>query len=155
MGFLHRLKLQFRPPKRYDPDFGELAFMYVASAPEKSYWEAEWLFPPAGTNVSIFLLGPESGPLPEARAFYLALPDRWPALLDLVRPGLDQVFQDWYGRPLASDIWRDVKLAGFGLEDPRAHPIEWDISFEATGEKWLGIIIPFKDETPGTPIVDT
>jgi hypothetical protein len=155
MGFLHKLKLRLSPPKLHDPDLGELTFMYISNAPEKSYWEAEWLFPPTGTRVSIGLPGPDSGPLPEARSFYLALPERFPAFLALARPALDQVFRDWYARPISSDIWRDVKLAGFGLEDPRAHPIEWDVSFEATGKKWLGIIIPFQDEKPGAPVVDT
>ena len=155
MQFLHNLKLRFSPPKLHDPDFGELTFMYVPNAPERSYWEAEWLFPPTGTNVSIGLLGPDSGPLPEARSFYLSLPDRFSSILDLARPALDEVFRDWYNRPLSSDLWRDMKLAGFGLEDPLARPLEWDISFETTGDRWLGIIVPFEDETPQTAIVDT
>ena len=156
MGLLHDLKLRFSPPRLQDPDFGELMYMHIPNAPENSYWEGEhWLFPPTGTELGLSLPGGESGPLPEARTFYLGLPDRFARLLDLARPALDQVFRDWYQRPISSDIWQDVKFAGFGLEDPRAHPLEWDMSFEATGPKWLGITIPFQDDTPGAPVADT
>ena len=156
MAFFHRLKLRFSPPRLTDADFGELVFMYIPNAPERSYWEGvEWPFPPTGTQVGLGLLGDESGPLPDSRPFYLALPDRFPQLLALVRPALDKVFRDWYDRPISSDVWQDVKLTGFGLEDPRGHPVRWDISFEATGEKWLGISVPFEDDTPGVAVVDT
>lgn len=51
--------------------------MYIRNAPERSYWEGEdWLFSPTGTKVGLDLLGDESGPLPECRDFYLALPGR-------------------------------------------------------------------------------
>jgi hypothetical protein len=155
MEFLRRLKLQFSPLKLHDPDFGDLTFMYIPNAPERSYWEAEWLFPATGTRVEIDLRGAESGPVESARSFYIALPDRFSRLLDAARPALDRVFRDWTNRPISADIWQDVKLAGFGLEDPESRPLEWEMSFEATGKKWLGITIPFQDETPGTPIVDT
>jgi len=156
MTFLHALRLRFSPPRLTDPDFGELVFMHIPDAPEKSYWEGvEWPFPPTGALVCLEFLGDESGPLPDSRRFYLALPGRFPALLELVRPALDKVFRDWYDRPLSSDVWQDVKLTGFGLEDPRGRPVRWDISFEATGEKWLGISVPFEDDTPGVAIVDT
>jgi hypothetical protein len=154
--FLRKLRLRFSPPRLQDPDFGELVFMYIANAPEKSYWEGEeWLFPPTGTRVGLDLLGDESGPLHDSRPFYLSLPARFPQLLALVRPALDQVFRHWYARPISADIWKDVKLTGFGLPDPRVQPLYWEISFEATGDKWLGITIPFQAETPGTPVVDT
>ena len=74
MGLLHNLKLRFSPPRRQDPEFGELLFIYIQNAPERSYWEAKWRFPPTDTSIDIDLLGPESGPLPEARSFYHALP---------------------------------------------------------------------------------
>jgi hypothetical protein len=48
-----------------------------------------------------------------------------------------------------------VKLAGFDVEDPKARPLERDISFETTGEKWLGIVIPFRGDTPQEAVVDT
>ena len=156
MTFLHNLKLRFSPPRLQDPDFGELIYMYIPNAPERSYWEGEhWLFPPTGTEVGLSLLGGESGPLPESRPFYLAFPARFPQLLDLASPGLDQVFRDWYDRPISADIWQDVKLTGFWLDDPRTRPVHWDMCFEATGKKWLGIAIPFQGDTPGTPVVDT
>jgi hypothetical protein len=52
-------------------------------------------------------------------------------------------------------VWSDVKLAGFGVEDPRERPVSWQMYFETTGKKWLGIVIPFEDDTPGTAVVDT
>lgn len=156
MSLLHKLKLRFAPPRLNDPDFGELLYMHVPNAPERSYWEgARWFFEPTGQEVGVDLPGGEAGPLPEARNFYLALPSRFPHLLDLARPGLDRVFRSWYERPISNDIWQDVKFVGFGLEDPRARPVEWQMFFEAVGAKWLGIIIPFRDEKPETEVVDT
>jgi hypothetical protein len=56
---------------------------------------------------------------------------------------------------LPQDIFTSVKLAGFGVEDPKADPIEWDVSFETTGQKWLGIRVPFTGDTPQEAVVDT
>ena len=155
MGLLTELRLRFRPPRRQDPDFGTLLFMYIPHAPENSYWEGEWLFPPTGSRVSIALPGGIEGPEPQARAFYLSLPARFDELLRRVRPGLEKVFRDWIGRPLHHDPWRDVQLSGFGIGDHRAVPITWDISFETIGDKWLGITIPFNGDVPQDPVVDT
>jgi hypothetical protein len=68
---------------------------------------------------------------------------------------LDRVFVQWMGRPLNSELWCDVKLAGFGVEDPVAVPTRWDIAFETVGQKWLGITIPFIADEPQEPVVDT
>ena len=70
-GLIERLKLQFRPPRLDDPEFGPLRFMYIPNAPEKSYWEAEWLFPPVDYKVSISLPGGAIGPLPESAVLSL------------------------------------------------------------------------------------
>jgi len=48
-----------------------------------------------------------------------------------------------------------MKLAGFGVEDMSGSPPRWDISFETTGDKWLGITIPFTGDVPQDPVVDT
>jgi hypothetical protein len=48
-----------------------------------------------------------------------------------------------------------VKLTGFGLKNPKEHPIRWDVSFETTGENWLGITIPFVAEAAMEAVVDT
>jgi hypothetical protein len=129
--------------------------MFVPNAPEKSYWECEWTFPKTGNVISIGLPGGESGPMPESRQFYLGLPVRFEEILSAARPKLAQVFQIWLQKELPQDIFTVVKLAGFGLEDPKAQPVQWDISFETTGEKWLGIIIPFVGNAPQEAVVDT
>ena len=95
MGTLHNLKLRFSPPRIVDPDFGSLRFMYVPNAPERSYWESEWIFPNTDTAISIGLDGGESGPLPEAREFYLSLPDRFEQIIAAARPRLTEVFKTW------------------------------------------------------------
>ena len=155
MGILHNLKLRFRPPRMSDPDFGSLLFMYIPTAPERSYWECEWKFPNTGTEISISLPGNETGPLPAAREFYLRLPDRFERILAAVRPELQQVFRSWLQTDLPPDVFTLVKLAGFDLEDAMAQPVQWSISFETTGDKWLGITIPFVGDTPQTATVDT
>ena len=76
-------------------------------------------------------------------------------LIETVRPALDQVFLRWYGRPLARDPWQDLTLAGFGLESVDADGASWDVSFEATGEKWLGIRVPIRGERVLEAEVDT
>jgi hypothetical protein len=156
VSLFQSLKLRLSPPKLTDPEFGPLRFMYIANAPERSYWEAEsWLFGPTQTLVGVGLLGSETGPLPEARAFYLGLPGRFAGILDSVKPLLDRVTREWLDRPLAADCWSDVKLSGFDVDDPRIQPLNWSISFETIGDKWLGIMIPFVGEQPGEPVVDT
>jgi hypothetical protein len=68
---------------------------------------------------------------------------------------VDRVFREWIGRPLSPYLWQDVKLAGFGVENPGAVPITWDVGLETTGEKWLGITVVFVGDRPQEPIVDT
>ncbi len=155
MGFLDRLKLRLRPPRLDDPDFGPLLFMYISHSPEKSYWEAEWKFPPVGYEVSIALPGDKTGPTPQGRAFYLSRAAEFDRIISLVRPQLDAVCREWLGRPLADDIWADVKLAGFGVEDPTASPLSWDVAFETVGKRWLGITIPIVEDSIQKPVVDT
>lgn len=155
MGFFHNLKLQYSPPKIADPDFGTLIFMFISNAPERSYWECEWTIPNTDTEISISLPGDESGPSPEARQFYLSLPGRLKKILALARPQLHEVFKEWLRQDLPEDIFTVVKLAGFDLENPNHRPLQWNISFEATGDKWLGIIIPFVGDKPQKATVDT
>ena len=155
MGLLEWLKVKLKPPHLNDPDFGRLTFMHISNAPEKSYWEAEWKFPPLGYHVSIGLPGNRSGPVPAAKLFYLSRIAEFERILELVRPGLDSVFRRWMGRPLAEDIWTDVKLAGFGVDDLTETPLSWDVSFETVGEKWLGITIPMLGDDAQDPVVDT
>lgn len=156
MSFLRNLKRRLAPPTLTDPDFGPLRFMYIPNAPERSYWEADsWLFAPTGTPVGIGILGSEAGPLPAARDFYLRLPGRFAAIVERVKPALDRVSREWLGRPLAADLWTDFKLAGFDVDDPQNEPVQWSVSFETTGERWLGIMVPFVGDRPGEPVVDT
>jgi hypothetical protein len=155
MGIPHNLKLRFSPPRITDPDFGSLLFVFIPNAPETSYWECEWKFPKTRTEISIDLPGGESGPLPEARQFYLSLPERFEQILAAARPQLQNVFRSWFQQDLPRDIFTVIKLAGFGLEDVKAQPVRWDISFETTGDMWLGIKIPFIGDTAQEPTVDT
>ena len=155
MGILRNLKLRFSPPRIADPDFGSLLFMFIPSAPERSYWECEWRFPNTGTVISIGLPGGEDGPLPEARHFYLSLPGRFEQILAVARPQLADVFATWLQQDLPQNIFTAVKLAGFGLVDATAKPLHWDISFETTGDKWLGIVIPFVGDAVQEALVDT
>jgi hypothetical protein len=110
---------------------------------------------PTGTQISISLPGSIEGPTESGRKFYLALPALFEEILGTVRPILDRVFRESLGRPLDSDLCRDVKLAGFGVEDPDVAPTSWDIAFETTGQKWLGIMIPFVANEPREPVIDT
>jgi hypothetical protein len=67
--------------------------MYVRLNPEKSYWEAQWRFPPMGTVVSLTLPGPVAGPLAESKSFYALLASRFETLLALGVPKIEQVFK--------------------------------------------------------------
>ncbi len=155
MGILHNLKLRFSPPRTADPDFGTLRFMFIPNAPERSYWEGEWTFPPTGSAISIGLPGGETGPIPEARQFYLSLPERYEGILAAARPKLESVFRNWLQQELPRDIFTELKLAGFGAEDLKSRPAAWDIAFETTGKTWLGITIPFLGDEPEEAVVDT
>ena len=155
MGILHSLKLRFSPPRMTDPDFGILVFMFVPNAPERSYWECEWKFPKTGTEIAIGLPGDESGPWAEARQFFLSLPGRFEQILTAARPQLQEVFREWLQQELPQEMFTVVKLVGFGLEDAKQQPVHWDVAFETTGDKWLGIIVPFVGDTAQKATVDT
>src|SRR5262245_55190686 len=155
MGFLNELRLRFRPPTIDDPVFGRLVYMHIPRHPARSYWEGEWLFPPTQSKVAVALPGTPSGPLDFGRAFYMALAHRFDRLMDSSRPVLDRVFRDWMGRPLRANVWEDVSLGGFSIDDPAVVPPTWDVTFETVGEKWLGITIPFVGDEPQEPTVDT
>ena len=155
MRLLEWLRLRINPPRLEDQDFGLLRFMYISSVPERSYWEAEWNFPPVGYCVSIGLPGDIEGPSPESRAFFLSRVSHFDHIISLVRPRLESVCRQWLGRPLASNLWSDVRLTGFGVQDPVFTPVSWEISFETTGQKWLGITIPFVGESAQEAVVDT
>ena len=155
MRLLNELSLRFRPRRLQDPVFGTLLYMYIPRDPSRSYWEGEWLFPATQTKVAITLPGTVEGPRESGRAFYAAVPARFDDIIARARPALDEVFTEWLGRPLNADIWQDVALGGFGLEDPDIVPVAWDVGFETTGERWLGITVPFIGDDPQPPIVDT
>jgi hypothetical protein len=155
MRLLSELKLRFRPPRLQDPVFGPLLYMYIPRDPSRSYWEGEWLFPPTQTKVAISLPGTLEGLNDTGRAFYLKLPTEFDRIMQRARPLLDRVFLEWIGRPLSADLWQDVKLGGFAVENLAVVPPLWDVSFETTGEKWLGITIPFVGDQPQDPILDT
>jgi hypothetical protein len=155
MGFVHNIKLWLSPPKMIDPVFGKLVFMHIEKHPERSYWEGEWKLPGSGHAVGISLRGGEDGPSEDVRRFYLHLPERIEQILERCRPQLAKVFGEWLNRQIPEDLFSELKLGGFDVEDPNGHLLLWSVSFETTGEKWLGITIPFVDDAAGDAEVDT
>jgi len=138
-----------------DPDFGQLTYMYISNNPAKSYWEAEWLFAPTGTSVSVALNGDETGPNAAFRDWYLGLPSKFNELVMLAKPELTKVFKKWLNQDIPEDLFKVVKLTGFGVEDPLATTIDWEMSFETIGEEWLGITIPFHGAGAMEATIDT
>jgi len=132
-----------------------LTYIFIPKYPERSYWEGEWLFPNTKSKVAIGLDGDESGPNPEGRDFYLGFTSKFDRIISLVRPKLADVFIERLKEALPDDIFTAVKLSGFGVDNPASSPLEWSIDFETIGVKWLGISIPFIDETPQNARVDT
>ena len=65
------------------------------------------------------------------------------------------MFESWLDRDLPTVIFDVVKLSGFGVTDPHDHPVHWEIYFETTGKRWLGITIPFVGVEPKGAVVDT
>ena len=105
--------------------------------------------------ISIGIPGGEEGPSSAARQFYLDLPGRFEEILEAARPRIVEVFRTCLEQDLPQDIFTVVKLSGFGLEDVKSRPLQWNISFETTGKKWLGIVVPFVGDTAQQAIVDT
>ena len=64
------------------------------------------------------------------------------------------MYKSELGEPLPQDIFTTLKLTGFGVKDPYEQPVRWDISFETTGDKYLGVLIPFIGNTAMEPEVD-
>ena len=52
------------------------------------------------------------------------------------------------------DIFSLFKLSGFGVKDPRENPVQWDVSFEAKGDEYLGVLIRFMGDSAMPPEVD-
>jgi hypothetical protein len=96
--------------------------MFIPNAPERSYWECEWLFPKTASVISIALPGSEYGPSALARCFYLELPRRFDRALAAARPRLQEAFRDWLKQEMPEDMFAVVKLAGFNVEDPEVEP---------------------------------
>jgi hypothetical protein len=69
------------------------------------------------------------------RKWYLDLPSRFTEIVELAKPELAKVCKGWLEQELPQDIFKILKLSGFGVDDPRTNPIKWDISFETTGDK--------------------
>jgi hypothetical protein len=155
MKLLNRLLAPFLPPAIEDSDFGTLHFVHVPRNPAKSYWECEWLFQPTNTRIPIALAGGDEGPTTAARNFYLQLRDEFPRILNVARPKINRAILDWLNRPLNTNLWEDVRLHGFSADDLEANPIEWHISFETTGSKWISIKVPFRGDVPQEPVIET
>jgi hypothetical protein len=105
-------------------------------------------------HCGITLCGDESGPQPEFRRFYLELPGRFNEILAACRPVLEEVYRDELQKALPTDIFTALKVAGFRVEDPNEQPVHWEVSFESTGDEYLGISIPFAGELALAPEVD-
>ena len=58
--------------------------------------------------------------------FYLELSTQFDHVVKQVSPALDRVFREWIGRPLDTDLWKDVRLSGFGVEPLNIVPTTWD-----------------------------
>ncbi|PJZ70839.1 hypothetical protein CH373_06100 [Leptospira perolatii] len=155
MSFLKRLKLRFVPLLLQDPELGQMRFMYISHRPENSYWECEWFFPPTKTNVFLPIRGTEEGPNQQHRKFYLDLVARFDFILQASRPQLAAAYKQWADKELPSDIFSAFELAAFGLEDPGANPVHWEVSFEATGETWIYVTISFVGNEAQSAVVDT
>jgi hypothetical protein len=155
MGFVHNLKFWLAPPKIVDPVFGMLTFTHIAKHPERSYWEGEWKVPGRGCSIGISLHGEEDGPTEDSRKFYLNLPERIDQILERCRPPLAKVFREWLNREMPDDIFSELKLTGFDVDDPNCQPLRWSVSFETTAEKWLGFTVPFVDDVAGDAEIDS
>lgn len=155
MGLFERFLTRFRPVTIEDAEFGRLTYMEVKGDPSRSYWEAEYVFAPTGSVVSAGMRGTREGPLPEARSFYRLMEQRFADTMKTVRPYLEASFQESLGRPLSADLWDDLVLSGFDVDDPIADPLEWDIMFETTGDKWLAFTVPFIGDVVQPVVVDS
>ena len=45
-------------------------------------------------------------------------------------------------------------VSGHWVKDPNEQPVRWDVSFQATGDKHLGVLIPFVGNAAMEPEVD-
>ena len=118
VNILESLRLRFRPPRLDDRSFGPLVFMYIPNDPDNSYWEAEWLFPPTGSRVSISLPGGIDRPGAESRDFMLSRGREFDQIMELARPKLAEVLRSYLSRPLFDDILRKLLRVRFGRGGP-------------------------------------
>jgi hypothetical protein len=156
MNFFKSLQLRFFPPKKRDPIFGNMTFMYISNNPEQSYWECEsWKFPPTNSRIGIGLPGDESGPREEARQFYLAKGEHFKSLVNEAMPKISTAYLEFAGKELKGDLFKTFKLAGFDIEELGKGKPEWSMSFETRKGTWLFITIRFKGDSAFQAVVDT
>lgn len=154
-SLFQRLKLLFAPPKKSDPIFGDIVFMYNSKKPSNSYWECDgWRFAPANAKIFVALPGDESGPTEKGRQFYLQLASRFPALIKAAASSLAIVYKEWIGADLPEDIFKALKLTSFSMDDIEGKTEKWSMSFETRGKKWISITVPFQGDIPGKSFVD-
>lgn len=138
-----------------DPLFGTLSFISMPNTAHLAYWSCEWLFPPTGNVITIALPGDYSGPFEESRQFYIDLAARFHRVLLIVKPKLSAAVRAWFDIDLPKDPFSMLNLAGFDLDNPRAFPLRWEISFSTKPHlKWRYITIPFEADIPQEAIVD-
>ena len=122
-----------------DPTFGRLEYY------DRSRWHGNWMFPPAGENVAIFLPGDRRGLSPGVRDFFETLPDRFDSILSTLRPRLDEIFRRWLQRPLGESLWDDLELTRLEGINPSAQPPEWNMVFELRDEHaeslWITVLL--------------
>lgn len=155
MSIFAKLYSFWAPPRLRDPAFGDLVFIRIPEHPERSYWECEWSFPVTGTDIAIAIPGTEKGLDPIAREFFLALPERFQFFITQCLSPLQEVWLMWFERDLPSDLFSVLSLAGIGITSLGGSAVEWEVSFETTGEKWLGITVPFIGDQPQPATVET
>ena len=155
MNLFANLYALWSPPRLHDPAFGDLVFIRIPEHPECSYWECEWSFPVTGTRFTVVIPGSEKGLDPDAREFFLTLPDRFEFITTQCRAPLQVVWREWFETDLPSDLFSVLSLAGIGINSLDASAVEWEVSFETTGDKWLGITVPFIGDQPQEATVET
>jgi hypothetical protein len=129
MGLFDRLGKLFQGKWLDDPLFGRIRFQ------SSGFWEGHAHFRPAGKAVEVLIDGGEEGPTEKQREFFRDLEARYPQLAERLGDVLLRELASWTEKEYSrAEVWNLFTLAAISIPDPRAVPLEWELTYETSAD---------------------
>jgi len=150
MGLFTWLLAAVRPKRISDPLFGKLLFMKAAAG----YWEGRCEFIPLGHQIEVFIDAGEGGPSEQHREFYRLIEQRFPELMESLRPVLEREYRGWMHKDLVQTVEEEFALSSLSIPDGGVSPLEWEVTFECASDQEHVFTVTMKDWSPEIVTID-